>query len=107
MSIGLVIAKLVFMRDELIAKLREHRDELQRLGVVYLGLFGSVARDEAREDSDVDVLVEFADGGSFDAYMDLKFLLEDVLQRPVDLVTRPALKPGLQAYVERDLLDVA
>jgi uncharacterized protein len=95
------------MRDELIARLQSHRDDFQRLGVRYLGLFGSVARGEATEESDVDVLVEFEGGGNFDAYMDLKFLLEDILQRRVDLVTRAALRPGLRPYVERDVLDVA
>jgi len=66
-----------------------------------LALFGSFARDEARPDSDVDFLVEL-DRRTFDRYMELKIFLEDLLQRPVDLVPADRLKPQavqrVQAY---------
>jgi predicted nucleotidyltransferase len=55
----------------------------------------------------VDVLVEFGGPTTFDAYMDLKALLERVLGRRVDLVTQRALKPIVRPYVERDLIHVA
>ena len=70
-------------------------------------LFGSVARDEARDDSDVDFLVEFTGSPSFDRFMDLKFLLEDALGIPVDLVTRRAIKSFLRSEIERDAVRVA
>lgn len=94
-------------RDEALRLLCERRGELEPFGVRSLALFGSVARDEATPDSDVDILVEFEGLATFDRYMDLKFHLEDVLGRPVDLVTRKALKPRLAPYVERDALYVA
>ncbi len=77
------------------------------MGVGELYLFGSVARDEAREDSDVDFLVEFTGSPSFDRFMDLKFFLEDLLGIQVDLVTRRALKRFLRPEIVRDAVRVA
>lgn len=88
-------------------RIRREAPELRRLGVESLALFGSVARDEARPNSDVDVLVDFAGPATFDRYMDVKELLERVLSRPVDLVTRAVIKPGLAPHIERHLLRVA
>jgi hypothetical protein len=87
--------------------LSQRQSELQRLGVASLAVFGSVARGQARPDSDVDFLVEFSESPTFDRYMDLKFFLEDVLQRPVDLVTSAALKPRMRTTVEREAVRVA
>ena len=70
-------------------------------------MFGSVARDEARGDSDVDLLVEFAQQPTFRGYMDLKFFLEDLLGHPVDLVTRSGLRPRVLPDVEREAIRVA
>lgn len=71
-----------------------------------LALFGSVARNEAGPDSDVDLLVTFAAPPTFDRFMDLKFYLEDLLGRRADLVTAAALKPRLKAIVEREAIRV-
>jgi predicted nucleotidyltransferase len=87
--------------------LTEHRQDLRQFGVKSLALFGSVVRDEARLDSDVDMLVEFEGAATFDRYMGLRFFLEDLLGTPVDLVTRKALKPRLRPYVEREAQYVA
>jgi predicted nucleotidyltransferase len=94
-------------RAETIQRIRAHSGELSRFGVKTLSLFGSVARDAARVGSDVDVLVEFEGSATFDAYMDVKELLEQILERRVDLVTRAALKPLIRPYVEQDLVRVA
>jgi hypothetical protein len=94
-------------RDEAVKLLAEHRQDLSRFGVKSLALFGSVVRDEARPDSDVDVLVEFEGAATFDRYMGLRFFLQDLLGAPVDLVTRKALKPRLKPYVEREAQYVA
>lgn len=93
-------------RDEIIRLLSEHRPGLERLGVQSLALFGSTARDEAGEQSDLDFLVEFNGPGTFRAYMDLKFLLEELLGRRVDLVTRKALKAALRDQVQREAIHV-
>jgi len=93
-------------KEETIRRLVEHRQELVRLGVKSLALFGSVVRDEAQPTSDVDLLVEFEGQGTFDRYMELKFYLEQLLGCRVDLVTRKALKPRLRDVVEKEALYV-
>ncbi|MBI5481218.1 MAG: nucleotidyltransferase family protein [Deltaproteobacteria bacterium] len=94
-------------RDDLIRILRAHAAELAQRGVLSLLLFGSVARDEAHPDSDVDLLVELDLPSSFDRFMDLKLYLEDVLQRRVDLVSAHALRAALRPAVEREAVRVA
>jgi hypothetical protein len=94
-------------RDDILSRLRERRREIsERFGVERVGLFGSAARDELREDSDVDVLVSFRDQATFDGYMGLKFYLEELFGRKVDLVTEKGLKPRARTHVERDLIRV-
>lgn len=88
--------------------LNEHRDEfLQRFGTKHLALFGSVARDDLREDSDIDVLVEFDGPATFDGYFNLKTYLEKLLGKRVDLVTEKGLRPRARRHVEKDLIRVA
>jgi hypothetical protein len=78
-----------------------------RFGVRRIALFGSVVRDEARQDSDVDVLVEFDGPVTLDRYMGVKFHLEDTLGSKVDLVTTTGLRSRIRPAVEREALDVA
>jgi hypothetical protein len=94
-------------RAEVTATLQGHRERIAALGVRSLFLFGSVARDEAHADSDVDLLVDFAKSPTFRGYMDLKFFLEDLLGRRVDLVTRTGLRPRALPAVEREAIRVA
>ena len=94
-------------RDEAIRILETHRDEMDRFDVKSLSIFGSVARDEARPDSDLDVLVEFRGRPTFDGYMGLLEYLEDLLGSTVDLVTSGGLRPELRPYVEPELIRVA
>ena len=95
-------------RDEALRILREHKDELKSsFGVGSLSLFGSMARDEAGPESDVDVLVEFIEPETFASYVDLKFFLEDLFGRRVDLVTVEGLRERIRPYVERELIRVA
>jgi len=93
-------------RENVLRILSGHRQDLKNLHVRSLALFGSVARDEATAESDVDLLVEFEGGATFDRYMDLKFFLEELLGCPVDLVTRDALKPRVRPEVEREAVHV-
>jgi hypothetical protein len=81
--------------------LREREKEIkERFGVKRIGIFGSAARREVKETSDVDVLVEFREGQkTFDNFMDLAFFLEDLFGRKVDLVTREALRPELKTTI--------
>jgi predicted nucleotidyltransferase len=94
-------------RDDVVRILTEHRDEIRAYGVKSLSLFGSIARDEARDDSDIDVLVEFEAEPTFDGYMDLLFWLEELLGTRVDLATNAMIRPRIRDSVNRDLLPVA
>ncbi|MBI1965169.1 MAG: nucleotidyltransferase family protein [Betaproteobacteria bacterium] len=95
-------------KAEILSALNQHREHLQeRFAVKHLALFGSAARDELGASSDVDVLVEFAGPATFGAYMDLKFYLEDLLGRPVDLVTDKALRDELRPTIEKGMIRVA
>ncbi len=89
-------------RDQILKLLREHQREVRAFGVKSLAIFGSVARDEARPDSDVDLLVEFDPPPTFQRYMDLKFYLEELLGYAVDLGTPDTLKPRIRARVQRE-----
>ncbi len=92
--------------DDVLKILAQHRQEIQNLGVRYLGLFGSVACDQATADSDIDFLVEFEGTTTFDSYMDLKFFLEDLFNKPVDLVTKHSLKEEIRQQVLQQGINV-
>lgn len=94
-------------REQILKALSDHRHELaQRYGVKQLALFGSAARDELRDDSDVDVLVEFEGPATYDGYFKLQDHLQVLLGRTVDLVTERGLKPRARRHVEKDLVRV-
>ncbi len=94
--------------EEVKARIGPYRAELrERFGVEALYLFGSSARGEAGEGSDVDLLVRFSRPPGFLGYMGLKLFLEDLLGRPVDLVMEHTLRPEVRPFVEREALKVA
>jgi predicted nucleotidyltransferase len=92
-------------RAHVVELLSRHKPVLEeRFGINHLALFGSVARDAARAESDVDVLVDFDGVATSQRYFGVQFYLEDLLGCAVDLVTRKALRPQLQPHVERDAI---
>lgn len=87
-------------KTEILTKIRQHSDELKAYGVKKVGLFGSFARSGQNTKSDIDILVEFDRGGkTFDNYMDLKFYLERLFHRKIDLVIKEALKASIKDKV--------
>lgn len=94
-------------RDKGLAILEQHRESLRSLGVISLSLFGSVARDQAGSNSDVDILVDLEPPLTFDRYMDVKLYLEDQLRTRVDLVSWRSLKPQIRDVIEREAIRVA
>lgn len=89
--------------DDVTSILEDHQDELrERFGVRILSVFGSAARGELSSGSDVDLYVEFDGTTTFDRFMGLKLFLEDLLDRPVDLVTPKALPSSLRSTVDRE-----
>ena len=94
-------------RAEVLKTLRAHRPTLaERFGVVELALFGSYARDEATDRSDVDILVRFDGPATSRSYFGVQFYIEDLLGRRVDLVTDKALRSEFRPYVEREATHV-
>ncbi len=94
---------MVRHREEVLEKLKEARADLkQKYSVVRIGVFGSFAKDESTAQSDVDILVELAKP-TFDNYMDLKFKLEDMLGRDVDLVLADTVKPRLRPIIAKEV----
>jgi hypothetical protein len=95
-------------RQQLEQVLCDHADAIRAYGVLRLGLFGSFSRGQQREDSDVDLLVEFAEGTkTFDHFMGLATLLEDILGLRVELVTPESLSPYLGARILSEVEYVA
>jgi uncharacterized protein len=94
-------------RKQAISILKQYEQPLKIFGIKYLAIFGSVARDEAHSESDIDILVEFSEPPTFDRYMDLKFYLEDRLGQSVDLVSHKMLKPQIRQTVEKEAIHVA
>ena len=94
-------------RDDLIALIREHLPALEtQFNVADLAIFGSTARGQARQDSDVDILVQFRGPATSSDYFGLQFYLEDLLGKRIDLVTDKALRAELRPFVEKDALHV-
>ncbi len=94
-------------RAQVLELLSRHKAVLaERFGLTELALFGSTARGTARADSDIDVLVAFDGPATSKRYFGVQFYLEDLLGRPVDLVTQRALRPELRPHVEREALRV-
>ena len=94
-------------RTKALALLRDHQAELPQFRVKSLSLFGSVARDQAGPQSDLDLLVEFDGHATYDLYIGLKLFLEDLLGCRVDLVMTKVLKPRMRPSVEREAVRVA
>ena len=94
-------------RDEVLDQLARNKPTLvARYGVDRLALFGSTVRDAARADSDIDILVSFNGPATSERYFGVQFFLEDLLGRPVDLVTVKALRPELRPFIERQAVHV-
>ena len=94
-------------REEAVERLVASEPEIRALGVARLALFGSVLRGEARPDSDVDLLVQFSPGAkTFDHFSALFDLLEDRLERRVELVTTDGLSPFIGPGILAEAQDV-
>lgn len=94
-------------RAQVLEQLAQSKPTLMlRFGVTSLALFGSTVRDAARLDSDIDILVSFDGPATSERYFGVQFFLEDLLGRPVDLVTDRALRPELRPFIEKEAVHV-
>jgi predicted nucleotidyltransferase len=89
-------------RDEALRLLAEHRAELEAMGVTSLALFGSVARDEAGPDSDVDVIIDVRHLFSLFDLADVHLRLEEIMRCEVDVITEGGLRPRHRAVIDKD-----
>ena len=92
-------------KDEIINFLKENKQYLQnRFKVNKIALFGSVARGEATNNSDIDIIVDMKP--SFDNFFDLKYFLEEKLQAKVDLAKEKNLRKFIKNKIQKDLIYV-
>lgn len=92
-------------KKEIFEEISAKKEVIRGFGVSRIGLFGSYARGVERQESDVDVLVEF-NQKSFDNYMGLKFFLEELFNKKVDLVLADSLKPQLKPQILKEAVYV-
>ena len=106
-ALSRTIIEMIQKRNEIIERIRADYVSLARqFNVSSLALFGSASRNELSAESDVDVLVHFNGPATFDRYFGLKFYLEELLGRNVDLATDKMIKPRLQKRISGELLYV-
>ena len=98
---------LVMERDQVISTLRRHAADLKGLGVSRLFLFGSVAKNEARADSDVDLFFDFDDPHfSLIELIALKDRITELLRTPADVMSRGSIHPRLRPSIESSAVQV-
>jgi uncharacterized protein len=90
-----------------IQTLRQQPQLFEQFHLKSLALFGSTSRNQATATSDLDFLVEFNGELTFDLYMDLKFYLEELFEKKVDLVIKTDLKPRIKEIVIKEALYVS
>jgi len=96
--------QIVQTKQDILRILSESQARIKALGVKRLGLFGSFLSGRQTPDSDVDFLVQFDPGQkTFDNFMELTFLLEELLQRRVELVTTDALSPYIGPHILKEV----
>ena len=91
-------------RSDVMQTLSMHHHDLKRLGVKSLRLFGSVARNEARPDSDINFLIEFVSEPSFFELFEVQYFLEDLFHCKIDLGMEESLKEHLREPVLKDVI---
>jgi predicted nucleotidyltransferase len=91
-------------RENVIQLLKSQKRRLKKFGVRSISIFGSVARDKIRKQSDIDLLVEFEKPVGLFEFARLKMYLEEILGRKVDLVTPEALRKELRENILREAI---
>lgn len=94
---------MAYTPEQVLRIIKDDLDEIRSFGTRRLSLFGSCARNSTATSSDLDFVVEF-DRKTFDAYMDLKFFLEELFGCSVDLVLADTIKPQLRRGIMREMI---
>ena len=91
-------------KEDVLSIIKENHDTIESFGVKKLGLFGSFARKQQNPESDIDLIAEFEKGKkTFDNFIHLSFLLEDLLGHRVELVTVESLSPYIKPYIMKEV----
>jgi hypothetical protein len=91
-------------KEDVWLAIQSRQDQIKAFGVKKLGLFGSFVREEQRHDSDIDLLVEFEqEKKTFKNFMALSFLLEEILDHQIELVTTESLSPYIRPYIVKEI----
>ncbi len=94
-------------KQGLLSLLALHRGDIKNFGVKDLGLFGSFVRNEQKEESDIDFLVDFEpEQYKYRNFINLAYYLEDLLGRRVEVITRSGLSPYLAPHILKELENV-
>ncbi|MDY7033751.1 MAG: nucleotidyltransferase family protein [Thermodesulfobacteriota bacterium] len=95
---------MITSKDDIIKRILEEREQLTFLGVASIGLFGSFVRGNQTSFSDIDILVEFTpEKHTFDNFMEVSFLLEEILGRKVEVVTPEGLSPHIGPHILKEI----
>ena len=94
------------IKDEILSTIKKYLPELMEYGIEKIGIFGSVTHTDASSANDIDILISFIPGKkTFDNYMDVKFLLQDILRNErIDLVIEESLKNRIKPHIYKDLI---
>jgi predicted nucleotidyltransferase len=95
-------------KTEAIERLKSNAEAIRALGATSLYLFGSVARDEAKQASDIDLFIDYDPASRFNAFdlIGIKLMLEEKLDASVDITTRDGLHPRLKSTIEETAMQV-
>lgn len=89
---------------QILELIESQKSLIKGFGISEIGLFGSFARGEETERSDIDLLIEFEEGKkNFDNFINLAYFLEDIFDRKVELITKEALNPRMLEFIQKDL----
>ncbi len=93
-------------KEYILSEMRQQKKELQNLGIVRIGLFGSYAREEQSEKSDIDILIEFEpEKENFDNYMSVYDILENVFRNEkIEIVTKNGLSPYIGPKILKEVI---
>jgi len=96
--------KRINSKKDVLSIIQQNRKSIKTLGVKKLGLFGSFVREEQNKNSDIDLMVEFDKGKkTFDNFMQLSFLLEDLLGKKIEWVTTDSMSPYIRPYILKEV----
>jgi len=94
----------VVTKKDILKIINDNREQIKNFGIRRIGIFGSFIRVTQKMNSDIDILVEFKEGEkTFNNYIDLKFFLQKLFNRKVDLVIKDVLKPRVKPYIIKEV----